>query len=216
MSNLSPGVKVLVCCLMLLLVVACGRKGHRKHFWEFWKPKAPETGSIYPVSPEVEPPPPITESETAMEGEVEPLPIEGEETVAPEMESEEAMGIPEPEPIRQEATIEVVELPMINFDFDRASIRSHEIPELDQAVEWLKAHPDVQVQIEGHCDERGTREYNLNLGQRRANSVKEYLVSKGIDPNRLHTISYGEERPLAMNHDEEAWRQNRRVQFLVY
>ena len=87
---------------------------------------------------------------------------------------------------------------------------------LDNAIAWLESHPDVQILIEGHCDERGTREYNLNLGQRRANSVKEYLVGKGIDPNRLHTISYGEERPIELGMSESAYAQNRRVQFLVY
>ena len=103
-----------------------------------------------------------------------------------------------------------------DFDFDKAVIRPEDIPLLDQAAEWLATHADVQVQIEGHCDERGTREYNLNLGQLRANAVKEYLATKGVDPNRLHTISYGEERPIDPGHTEDAWSKNRRVQFLVY
>ena len=87
---------------------------------------------------------------------------------------------------------------------------------LDRNVEWLKANPTVRVQIEGHCDERGTEEYNLHLGERRANSVKQYLVKSGLDAARLFTISYGESRPVDPGHSEAAWAKNRRAQFARY
>ncbi|AXJ94977.1 MULTISPECIES: peptidoglycan-associated lipoprotein Pal [unclassified Sphingomonas] len=86
---------------------------------------------------------------------------------------------------------------------------------LDSQAQWLTSHPTVRVTIEGHCDERGTREYNLALGDRRANSAKNYLVARGIDPSRLTTISYGKERPVALGSDSDAWAQNRRAVTVV-
>ena len=86
---------------------------------------------------------------------------------------------------------------------------------LDGQAAWLMAHPSVSVTIEGHCDERGTREYNLALGDRRANAVKDYLQAKGIAASRMTTISYGKERPVALGSNEEAWAQNRRAVTVV-
>ncbi len=74
----------------------------------------------------------------------------------------------------------------------------------------MKKYPQYKVVVEGHADERGTREYNLALGERRASSVKDYLIALGIDPSRVETISYGKERPVALGHDEESWAKNRR------
>jgi peptidoglycan-associated lipoprotein len=82
---------------------------------------------------------------------------------------------------------------------------------LDAQAAWLNQYPNVRITIEGHCDERGTREYNLALGDRRANAAKNYLAGKGISPSRMTTISYGKERPVAMGSDEESWAQNRRA-----
>ncbi len=96
------------------------------------------------------------------------------------------------------------------FDFDKFNVRPDQAPVLNKQVAWLKANPSVTVVVEGHCDERGTREYNLALGERRANSVKDYLVAAGVNPERLKTISYGKERPVALGSTEEAWSQNRR------
>jgi peptidoglycan-associated lipoprotein len=87
---------------------------------------------------------------------------------------------------------------------------------LDRVVAYLKENPNIYLFIEGHCDERGPEAYNLSLGIRRANSVRAMLVRKGIDLNRLHTISYGKEKPAALGHDQEAWKQNRRVQFKIF
>ena len=82
---------------------------------------------------------------------------------------------------------------------------------LDTQAEWLLANPSVNVTIEGHADERGTREYNLALGDRRANSVKNYLISRGVPASRLSTVSWGKERPEALGSTEQAWAQNRRA-----
>ncbi|HJO74674.1 MAG TPA: peptidoglycan-associated lipoprotein Pal, partial [Rhodospirillales bacterium] len=81
---------------------------------------------------------------------------------------------------------------------------------LDKQAAWLKANPSVSITVEGHADERGTREYNLALGERRANSVKDYLISLGVNPARVKTISYGKERPVAVGSTNAAWAQNRR------
>jgi len=96
------------------------------------------------------------------------------------------------------------------FDFDKYNIKPEGRQTLDRQAAWLKKYPAVTVTIEGHCDERGTREYNLALGERRANAVKDYLVAAGVSPNRITTISYGKERPVAMGSNEAAWAQNRR------
>ncbi len=103
----------------------------------------------------------------------------------------------------------------IYFDFDRFFIREDAKPVLDAIARWLKKHDRVKVRIQGHCDERGTNEYNIALGQRRANSARDYLVTMGIAPSRLSTISYGEERPVDPGHNEEAWAKNRRAAFEI-
>jgi peptidoglycan-associated lipoprotein len=103
----------------------------------------------------------------------------------------------------------------IHFDFDRYEIRPGDAAVLTENAVWLKAHPTALVLIEGHCDERGTNEYNLALGQRRAAATRDYLVSLGIAAARITMISYGEERPICLERDEACWAQNRRAQFLV-
>jgi peptidoglycan-associated lipoprotein len=104
---------------------------------------------------------------------------------------------------------------MIHFDFDKATILAGDQQTLDQKIAILQKNPSLRVQISGHCDERGSDEYNLALGNRRANAAKQYLVSHGIDASRIETISYGEERPLNPGHDEDAWSQNRRDEFAI-
>ena len=86
---------------------------------------------------------------------------------------------------------------------------------LSQNAEVLLKHPGAQFQIEGHCDERGTIEYNLALGERRANTTKEYLTSLGVSPDRISTISYGEEMPVDLGYTEKAWAKNRRAHFII-
>lgn len=97
------------------------------------------------------------------------------------------------------------------FEFDRSDLTAEARTTLERQAFWLRKYPSVTVSIEGHADERGTREYNLALGERRASSARDYLVSLGIDPSRLSTISYGEERPAVVGSNEEAWAQNRRA-----
>ena len=103
---------------------------------------------------------------------------------------------------------------MIFFDFDRSELRPESRTTLQQKSEILRQYPDIRVRIEGNADERGTVEYNLALGERRADAARTYLIDLGIDPDRLTTISYGEERPLAEGHNEAAWQQNRRDEFI--
>jgi peptidoglycan-associated lipoprotein len=103
----------------------------------------------------------------------------------------------------------------IHFDFDKYDIRPGDVEILKENRALLMKYPNVKIQIEGHCDERGTIEYNLALGERRANSTKNYLISLGISQNRISTISYGEERPLDPGHNEEAWAKNRRAHTII-
>lgn len=101
----------------------------------------------------------------------------------------------------------------IFFDFDKYSLRSDAREALDANAEVMRANPGVAVVIAGHCDERGTDEYNLALGERRAKASRDYLVRLGIDVSRVSVISYGEERPVSFGHDEASWRLNRRGEF---
>src|SRR3972149_5957668 len=103
----------------------------------------------------------------------------------------------------------------IYFDFNKYDIRTDGREILQRNAEWLQKNPGAKIQIEGHCDERGTTEYNLALGERRAMSVKKYLISLGISAERLYTISYGEELPIDPGHNEETWIKNRRGHFLI-
>ena len=98
----------------------------------------------------------------------------------------------------------------IYFDFDRSEIRSEYHAMLSAHAEYLNSHPDTTVTIEGHCDERGSREYNIGLGERRADSIKRFLEAEGVSSAQISTISYGEERPQDLGHNEDAWSLNRR------
>lgn len=97
----------------------------------------------------------------------------------------------------------------VYFDFDQASIRPDAGPILDHQADWLRRYPKVRVRIEGNADERGTREYNFALGARRADAVRDYLISHGVAAGRITTISYGKEQPVDPGHDEQAWAKNR-------
>ncbi len=97
------------------------------------------------------------------------------------------------------------------FETDRSSIRADQRPVLDRQAGWMRQHQQVQVTVEGHADERGTREYNLALGQRRANAARDVLVANGVSGARVSTISYGKDRPTALGSSEDSWAQNRRA-----
>ena len=103
----------------------------------------------------------------------------------------------------------------IYFDFDKSFIRLEDRNVLKKKAEFMKDNTNIRIMIEGNCDERGTNEYNLALGERRANSAAKFLISLGISPDRIEAISYGEERPLALGHGEAAWAQNRSDDFVV-
>ncbi len=101
------------------------------------------------------------------------------------------------------------------FGFDKSSLSSDARSQLEKQAVWLKKYGSVSLTLEGHADERGTREYNLALGERRANSAKDFLIALGVAPNRIRVISYGKERPAALGQNEAAWRQNRRAVTVV-
>lgn len=102
----------------------------------------------------------------------------------------------------------------VQFEYDRSTLTSEAKKDLAGNAEWIKSNPSSSIQIEGHCDNRGTIEYNLALGERRAQAVKNYLVGLGVPTARLNVISYGEEKPLVDGESEEAWSKNRRANFL--
>jgi peptidoglycan-associated lipoprotein len=130
---------------------------------------------------------------------------------------------PEPAPapkVEETPAARAVEMPSQNladalFDYDQYTIRADARAVLENNAGWLKNNPKVRVKIEGHCDERGTNEYNLALGERRAKSVKRFLESVGVDQSRLSTISYGEERPACTDKTEGCYAKNRRVHFTI-
>ncbi len=125
--------------------------------------------------------------------------------------SEEVMRGPTEEVVRGSTEDLVVNVgDRVFFDYNAYNLRPSSQTTLERQAQWLQTYPGLNVTIEGHCDERGTREYNLALGARRANSVKDYLVSLGINPSRITTISYGKERPVVLGSNEGAWSQNRR------
>ena len=103
----------------------------------------------------------------------------------------------------------------IYFDYDKAEIRPDQIQRLQSNASWMKQNPNVRIVVEGHCDERGSQEYNLALGDHRANAVKEYLVSQGVGESRINTISYGEERPVCRDENEDCYQKNRRAEFVL-
>ena len=104
----------------------------------------------------------------------------------------------------------------VQFEYDSAQVSPAERGKVENVFGYLKKHPETSVIIEAHCDERGSREYNIALGERRALAVREYLLGLGVDSQQIQTKSYGEEKPLRMNHDEDSWRANRRAEFVFF
>jgi peptidoglycan-associated lipoprotein len=142
-------------------------------------------------------------------------------------EAEKAEPAPMEEPKAEPAPAEVKEEPKeaapaaeaglqpVYFDFDRSFIRDDARPVMKANAEWLKANPNAKIRIEGNCDERGTIEYNQALGQRRAQSAKKYLTDLGVSASRITLISYGKEKPLCTQGNEECWQKNRRDDFVA-
>ncbi len=128
----------------------------------------------------------------------------GEAPIAPPIRAPKDIGFEFTENMRK-----------VFFELNKVRLTDESRAALRENAAWLREHPNIKVQIEGHCDERGTIDYNLSLSERRAISVRSYLSSLGIEPARIFTISYGEERPVELGHDEGAWAQNRRVEFKI-
>jgi len=124
---------------------------------------------------------------------------------------------PAERPVRREAQAVGQASPLqdVFFDFDRSAIRPDGKAALTEDVGWLRVHAAATITIEGHCDERGTSEYNIALGERRAHAAKAYLVAMGIGGTHIRTVSYGKERPFVRGHDESAWKWNRCDHFVV-
>jgi len=161
------------------------------------------------IAPQPAPPPPA------------PMPVAPEPPKTPEPQvaaPPPAVEQPAPTPAVRPAPADFVAIPevkAVRFDFDRALIRSDDARVLDANVEYLKNNVDTLVLIEGHADERGTAEYNLALGERRARAARDYLVSQGIAADRISLVSFGEERPECSEHVETCWVRNRRAEFLI-
>jgi len=128
----------------------------------------------------------------------------------PELSEEEIFLSKSLEQINREKPLQ-----MIHFDYDKFAIRDDAKPVLESDAAWLKKFQTAKILIEGHCDERGTEDYNLALGEKRAKAAFDYLVSLGIPPERMKTVSYGKSQPLDTGHSEAAWQMNRRAQFTV-
>lgn len=149
--------------------------------------------------------PPVTDDR----GRVEPPPV-----TAPAGDDDAARRAEEAARLARERAYGSIQ-GMIFFDFDRSDLRDDARQTLQAKAEALRQFPDIRIRIEGHADERGTVEYNLALGERRADAARAYLVDLGIDPDRMTTISYGEERPQVSGQNESAWSQNRRDEFVI-
>jgi len=148
-----------------------------------------------------EPPPPTAEAQPPR--------------VAPPPPPPAPVPTPPPGPSISQQAFQEFQNQDIYFDFDKYDLRTDARTTLDRKASFLNQNSSIRVQVEGHCDERGTNEYNMALGERRANAAKQYLTTAGISAGRLSTISYGEERPLDPGHTEAAWARNRRAHFVV-
>lgn len=158
-----------------------------------------------PAPPAITPPPPAAKPAVTSE----------QPAQEPAAVKEEGMS---ETPVKEAAQAQVkapAGLQRIHFDFDQFTLTSQARDILAQNADYIKAHPGTKVIVAGYCDERGSDEYNLALGQRRAQAAKSYLVSLGVSPDQLSTISYGEENPLDPAHNEKAWAENRRDEFKV-
>jgi peptidoglycan-associated lipoprotein len=150
-------------------------------------------------------------SRKKVEGGAEPPPPPPTQTEAPPVEE------PPPPPTTPPSTDEDAQANLQDayFDYDDASLRDDAKSALEHNAKYMEGHTRVNIVIEGHCDERGSVEYNLALGEKRARAAKEYLTTYGINASRVTTISYGKERPFDPGHNEEAWARNRRAHFLA-
>ena len=171
-------------------------------------PRAPQVGEAQPSGVGATPPPPASPPVAGPGAPAAPPQVVEQPARPPAAVVERPVTPPAPPPAAP-AVEDVF------FDFDKSVLREDAKASLNRNLSWLKSNAGVKVVVEGHCDERGTNEYNLALGERRAKAAQEYLVAAGIAADRVKTISYGEERPFVLGHDESAWRYNRRGHFAV-
>jgi len=169
-------------------------------------PTAPTPGLATPTMP------PLSASQPPPGGKPQTAPSEVQVATPPNIRVE---ANPAPAAQPDAASTETSPLKDVFFEYDAATIADDQRAAMDANVAWLQANPRAMVVIEGNCDERGSEEYNLGLGDRRAQTVKDYLVAAGISANRIATISYGKERPFVLGHDESVWRWNRRAHFAL-
>jgi peptidoglycan-associated lipoprotein len=191
LSTTNKALYVFIASSVFLVALACGGKPDR--------PPATTSG----------PPPSIPTTTTT-------APVVAETGSSSAAENEDLRSMNDPDEIYTRTLEDInADSPLqdIHFEFDSAALSSEARAILDQHAEWLRGYSTVTLLIEGHCDERGTVEYNLALGERRANAAYNYLMSLGITASRLKTISYGKEFPLDPGHTEEAWAKNRRAHF---
>jgi peptidoglycan-associated lipoprotein len=163
------------------------------------------TTSCKPKVKEVPPPPPQAKEQPRVERVEAPQPVQ-----KPQLSEEEIFLAKSLDQINKDKPVR-----MINFDYDKYTIREDAKAILETNAAWMKKFRTAKILIEGHCDERGTEDYNLALGEKRAKAAFDYLASLGIPADRMKSISYGKSQPLDMGHDEGAWQRNRRDQFLV-
>jgi peptidoglycan-associated lipoprotein len=162
--------------------------------------------------------PPVTPEEPAAEAPPPPKPVEEVEPAPkPEMADEVEKDPLDSEDLREvnEAAVRQGFHADVYFDFDKSDLRPEAREALSENARWLRSHPELVIRIEGHCDERGTNEYNLALGERRANAARNYIASLNVDAGRMQTISYGEERPVCTESTEACWQRNRRAHMVI-
>ena len=184
--RISTALALAVALILVAGLTACGPKD------------APEAA---PMMEEIAPPPPAEEVAPP------PAPDTSMDT-KPSILDKDLQGI-------QEEALRTGLLGDIFFDFDKFDLRADARERLQKNADFMNQYPMLEFGLEGHCDERGTNEYNLALGERRAHAAKDYLVSLGVSSNRVRTISYGEEKPFCMGHDESCWQDNRRGHFII-
>ena len=190
-------------------------------------PKRPEVVETIPrpITPQSEvgmpaPPPaprvatPEEKSPTEVAAQAPETKVPPETGAVPEAKIAEAEVRPD---VRPDVSAKASELALkdVYFDFDQSAIREDSKKLLNENIEWFRKNSGAKVTIEGHSDERGSSEYNLALGERRARATRDYLVAAGIEANRISTISFGKERPFALGHDESVWQLNRRAHFVL-
>jgi len=197
----------------MVLLTACAEK-HITSSGEELPAPAPVVAEPDPVAPEPEP---VIEEPAPVEPEPEPV-VEEPAPVEPEPEPvvEELAPVeptPEPQPLAEPEP--VASLEDIYFDYDQYTVRDDAHTVLEANAQILKEDPSLTITIEGHCDERGTQAYNMELGERRARATKQHLIDLGVSPDQLRIISYGKERPSCFSQTEACYQENRRAHFLA-